>query len=237
MNKEASRRFWLGGAGALLPLLVTLLAADLPGIIDHYRDYTVGTYVGTALRYVILFVAGGGVAALNSDEKSAIKLVQLGIAAPALISSYVNAQTPAAPRQPARTATSIFVSPANAFVLSSHLQVTPGIQNADFLSDVFRGAVNPLQSVPPSHVAIAPSLKEEAESKAALARESAAKAEAAAKKAKADTEAAAANPSPESQNAAKKSTAEALSAAEKAVGDAEEAGKALVRYMAVPRGT
>src|SRR5215213_3012020 len=89
-----TRRFWIGGAGALLPLLVTLLAVDLANIIDHYRDYSFGTYVGTSLRYLALFGLGGVVAALNSDEIQPIKLVQLGIAAPALIASYVNAQPP-----------------------------------------------------------------------------------------------------------------------------------------------
>jgi hypothetical protein len=233
---RSSRRFWIGGAGALLPLLVTLLAADLPGIIDHYGDYTLGTYVGTVLRYVILFAAGGIVAALNSDESSPIKLVQLGIAVPALISSYVNAQAPTTSRQPVRGAMSIFVAPAKALELPAHLDRGPAIRNAGFLDDVFKGALNPLQSILPNHVAIVPSLKEEAEAKAALARASSEKANAAAKKAEAAAEAAAANPSPELQEAARKSAVDAANAAEKATKDSEEATKALLKYMAIPRG-
>src|SRR5277367_3721758 len=85
------QRFWIGGGGALLPVIATLLALDLGSMIDHYKDYTVGAYVGTTIRYALLFVLGGAVASLNYDEVQPIKLVQLGIAAPALVASYVNA--------------------------------------------------------------------------------------------------------------------------------------------------
>ena len=110
------RRFWIGGGGALLPLLVTLLAVDLAYIIDYYRDYTFGTYVGTALRYVLLFAAGGAVAALNTDEINPIKLVQIGIAAPALIASYVNAQPSRVASLPDHSSIAVlsFISPVNA---------------------------------------------------------------------------------------------------------------------------
>jgi hypothetical protein len=95
-------RFWIGGGGALLPLLVTLLAVDIGPLIDKAPHLTIGTYVGAAIRYLVLFTLGGIVAALNSDEVQPIKLVQLGIAAPALISTYVNAQSLKPP--PAQTA-------------------------------------------------------------------------------------------------------------------------------------
>jgi hypothetical protein len=105
-------RFVIGGAGALLPVLATLLAVDLAYVIDHFRDYTLGIYVGTGLRYLLLATLGGAVAALNSDEKKPIKLVQLGIAAPALIASYVNAQPP--PKQFKAETHLGFISVANA---------------------------------------------------------------------------------------------------------------------------
>jgi len=104
-------RFGIGGTGALLPVLVSLLAVDLAYIIDHFREYTLGIYVGTALRYMLLFILGGVVAALNSDERKPIKLVQLGIAAPALVASYMNAQV--APRQ-VKAESIGFISVANA---------------------------------------------------------------------------------------------------------------------------
>jgi hypothetical protein len=93
----SSTRFWIGGGGAMLPLLVTLLAVDLGPLIDHPSALSIGTYVGAAIRYIVLFAIGGIVAALNSDEVQPVKLVQLGIAAPALISTYVNAQPPKQP--------------------------------------------------------------------------------------------------------------------------------------------
>ncbi len=97
-TSSGMRRFWIGGAGALLPLLVTLLALDLAPIIDHPDRITLGIAVGTTIRYVALFALGGVVALLNSDEDKPIKLVQLGIGAPALIASMLNAGSPAAPR-------------------------------------------------------------------------------------------------------------------------------------------
>ena len=69
-----SNRFWIGGGGALLPLLVTLLAVDLAPLIDNAPHLTIGTYVGAAIRYLLLFAIGGVVAALNSDEIQPIKL-------------------------------------------------------------------------------------------------------------------------------------------------------------------
>ena len=91
MSQSGWRRFWIGGAGALLPLLVTLYALDLASLIDNYEEITPGVYAGTSIRYFILFLLGGIVAALHSDEDEPIKLVQIGIAAPALISSFINA--------------------------------------------------------------------------------------------------------------------------------------------------
>jgi hypothetical protein len=143
------RRFWIGGGGALLPLLVTLLALDLTSIIDNAGSYSVGTYVGTGLRYAVLFALGGIVATLNYDEKKPIKLVQLGIAAPALIASYVNAQAPAAapPRNasvPAvvRVADFSFISSAQAAEIVDRSEQP--IFVADFFRDVFRAATRPL---------------------------------------------------------------------------------------------
>ena len=84
-------RFGLGGLGGLLPLLATLVAVDLSSIaalIDSHQ-FTAGLYVGYALRVLGLFVLGGVVASLNSEVTNPIALVQIGIAAPALVTSYM----------------------------------------------------------------------------------------------------------------------------------------------------
>lgn len=84
------KRFWFGGSGALLPLLITLIGADLAVLIDQHEQLSSGMIIGAFIRYLCLFILGGFVAALHSDEKSPLKLAQLGIAAPALITSYIS---------------------------------------------------------------------------------------------------------------------------------------------------
>lgn len=154
MIKAGQRRFWIGGAGALLPLLVTLLALDLPEIIDNYSELTMGIYVGTFIRYFALFVLGGVVAALNSDENRPIKLVQLGIAAPALISSYFNVESPQAVASIASdqfTKIAIFMHTEDGFSLFSSAHASEAKQfdeqsqdriilASGFLEDIIKGA-------------------------------------------------------------------------------------------------
>jgi len=141
-----SNRFWIGGGGALLPLLVTLLAVDLAPLIDNAPHLTIGTYVGAAIRYLLLFAIGGVVAALNSDEIQPIKLVQLGIAAPALISSYVNAQQPKPPTQ----TTAVQIRMVSLDVVSSAHAAGIGARDdrpvvmAQFFQDVFKSVIAPL---------------------------------------------------------------------------------------------
>jgi hypothetical protein len=221
------QRFWIGGGGALLPLLVTLLAVDISGIIDHAAQYTVGTYVGVGLRYIILFALGGIIAALNSDEQKPIKLVQLGIAAPALVASYVNAQTananppppkPAAPVQtPGTTGFLNFVSPANATEQNGS-ERRPIVLAGGFFADVLQGLSTPLSGIGKESVRPQSDTLQHAINQAT---QSAAQAERAAKQAEAAAKKAAADQSIEAIEAAKTSSAEAVTAASKAKTDLE----------------
>ncbi len=86
------KRFLIGGGGALMPVLVSILAVDVATIIDSDSGMTTGNVVGFVIRYIILFVVGGVVAWLHEDEQKSFKLFELGIAAPALITSLVTAQ-------------------------------------------------------------------------------------------------------------------------------------------------
>lgn len=139
MSAYARRRFWIGGGGALLPLLVTLIATDLSSIIDHYDQLTPGLIVGTVIRYMALFVLGGVVAMANTDERKAIKLVQLGIAAPALISSYLNVGSPSGGKVSSMVSLGV-VAEAQAAEPARRADATDGIQVAGFLRDVLRGS-------------------------------------------------------------------------------------------------
>jgi hypothetical protein len=97
-------RFGIGGLGGLLPLLASLVAVDLSSIatlIDH-NGLTEGLCVGYAIRVFGLFALGGIMAGLNSEIRNPLALVQIGIAAPALVTSYMSgaALTKSQPQNP-----------------------------------------------------------------------------------------------------------------------------------------
>jgi len=225
------RRFWIGGGGALLPMLVTLLALDLASLIDHAGEFSMGTYVGAAIRYVILFVLGGIVAALNSDEVQPIKLVQLGIAAPALVASYVNAQPPKSdvPPQP-RHATLDLISSAQAM---DQIRAPRGtLVLAGFLADVLQGIAVPLPSIRPPNIPVnptapaptppaTPNINKDASEALQNTVDSAKQAAEAAEKAAAAARDAAEQPSPENIRAVKEKANEAATAAQRAASDAK----------------
>jgi hypothetical protein len=231
------KRFWIGGLGALIPMLLTLQRVDFAPIIDHARDYTVGVYVGTFIRYFLLFISGGGVAALNSDESKPLKLFQLGIAAPAILSAYVSAGPTNQPTGQKSAATDMhvelasFVLPRNGVksVLDLHDNSVRNI--GGFLGDVFTG----LTGAPSQLEALGPNPDQIAAEKAEAAQRYAAEAAAKAKRAAADAAAASAHPSPEAAAVSKQSAAEAAVASVKAKEAAEEASKALMDALTKPR--
>ena len=87
--------FALGALGGLLPILVSLATTDLAAFFDHTTTLTTGNMLGYGLRASVLIFLGGVVAALNSEVTQPMSLVQLGIAAPALITSAINSVPPA----------------------------------------------------------------------------------------------------------------------------------------------
>ena len=87
----ARKRFLLGGGGALMPVLVSILAVDVGAQLIAGQSYSAAEILGTAIRYTVLFIIGGFVAYLHVDEEKPFKLFELGIAAPALITSLVTA--------------------------------------------------------------------------------------------------------------------------------------------------
>jgi hypothetical protein len=225
---NSSTRFWIGGGGALLPLLVTLLAVDLGPLIDNAPHLSFGTYVGAAIRYLVLFTIGGIVAALNSDEVQPIKLVQLGIAAPALIATYVNAQPPKLPgTQTAAVHSRMFafdvISPAHA--ADAGARDDGRILVAGFLSDVYRAATAPLPRdirPPPPPVQDRAAVDRAIES----ARSSAANATAAAERAASDAARLDHQSTSEAISSVRKSAEDSRNAAEKAQFDIKALGEA-----------
>jgi hypothetical protein len=124
--------------GGFLPILASLVTVDLAPIIDNASELTVGNYCGYAIRVVGLLLLGGVVAILNSDVRQPLALVQLGIAAPALVTAYINSKPPL-PQSP-RASFSI--------ISSAHASdAEPRIQVAGFLGDVRRSIGQPLPNV------------------------------------------------------------------------------------------
>ena len=87
MAMTTVRRGLLGGVGALLPVSVSLLAVDLP---KTFEQTSVLVLLGWVLKAGVLFFLGALVAGLHRDERSPIKLLELGVVAPALITTLVN---------------------------------------------------------------------------------------------------------------------------------------------------
>lgn len=85
---KPQQRILMGGLGALTPLLINLLAVDFASLNLSPGPFV---WVGYLVRVLILFYIGAMVAYLYKDEVNMLKLFQLGVAAPALITSFMNA--------------------------------------------------------------------------------------------------------------------------------------------------
>lgn len=138
-------RFLIGGLGAMMPIFVTLLSLDYAAWINHNAEISAGHLIGFSIRYIILFLLGGVIAYLHEDEIKPYKLFQIGIAAPALVTSLVAAnsienamQSSTAPQETARIHQGhiSFSLIASANASESHSQP---IVLAGFVSDIVEG--------------------------------------------------------------------------------------------------
>jgi len=78
----------IGGLGALTPVIMNLLVVDLRVLL---LELTLIVVLGYVIRVIILFYLGGLVAFLHKDENNPLKIFELGIVAPALITALLNA--------------------------------------------------------------------------------------------------------------------------------------------------
>jgi len=141
---SALQRFAIGGLGGLLPLVVSFLSFDPATVITHLATLTLGIYVGYFIKTIVLFVLGGTLAAL-SDSATPWTLVQLGIAAPALITSYINGAGVSGPVEGSMHATSSIAIISSAYAAEAPADVP--IVSVNFLGDVWRGATVPLPKI------------------------------------------------------------------------------------------
>jgi len=82
------KKILIGGLGALTPIIMNLLVIDLEVLLVKVTLFAV---LGYLIRVIILFYLGGMTAFLHKDEDSPVKIFELGIVAPALITALINA--------------------------------------------------------------------------------------------------------------------------------------------------
>ena len=82
------KKILIGGFGALTPIIMNLLVIDLEVLLVKLTLFAVLGYI---IRVIILFYLGGMTAFLHKDEDSPVKIFELGIVAPALITALINA--------------------------------------------------------------------------------------------------------------------------------------------------
>ena len=83
---KTRHKIFIGGLGALTPIIMNLLVIDFMLL----KDLTLFAALGYAVRVIVLFYLGGLVAYLHKSEESPVKLFELGIVAPALITALLN---------------------------------------------------------------------------------------------------------------------------------------------------
>jgi len=96
--------FLWGGIGALVPSILTFTLVDHDVVARYVAGFAEGrtTYdaIGYAVRILVLFVLGGFWAFLHKGEREPMKLVQLGMLAPAMITGMINAANLSEERNP-----------------------------------------------------------------------------------------------------------------------------------------
>lgn len=106
----------IGGLGALAPIVMSLLAIDLEVLL---LNFTVLAFLGYGIRVVLLFSVGGFFAFLHKNENSPLRVFELGIVAPALITTLLSAGQVEVPKavpkpNPASPTSALFIPSAYA---------------------------------------------------------------------------------------------------------------------------
>ena len=80
-------KLFIGCLGALSPILVNLILVDLDLVLANAKALTIASYI---VRVIALCAAACLVVYLNGEEDKPIKIFQLGLAAPALLTGIIN---------------------------------------------------------------------------------------------------------------------------------------------------
>lgn len=84
---DTRTRLIIGGIGGIAPIIISLLVVDINTLIN---DLKMMDAIGLAVRCSILIFIGGLVGYLHQDETEPFKVFQLGIAAPAMLTTAIN---------------------------------------------------------------------------------------------------------------------------------------------------
>ena len=85
---KTQNKIFIGGLGALTPIILNLLVIEFEVLL---LKLTLFAILGYLIRVIVLFYLGGLIAYLHKDENSPVKIFELGIVAPALITAMLNA--------------------------------------------------------------------------------------------------------------------------------------------------
>lgn len=77
----------IGGTGALAPIILNLLVVDLNTTFANISSVKV---LGYLIRVAVLFLLGAAMAYFHKNEKNALRILELGIIAPALFTGVLN---------------------------------------------------------------------------------------------------------------------------------------------------
>ena len=94
----ALNRFIVGGVGGLAPVLLFLITGDL---VQYWIQLDTPRGIGYTARAIALFLVGGFIAYLHSDENKPFKIFEIGIAGPALLAGALTTAQLAPNRPPA----------------------------------------------------------------------------------------------------------------------------------------
>jgi SPOR domain len=84
---DTRTRLIIGGIGGIAPIIISLLVVDLRSLVNELEMMDA---IGLAVRCSVLIFIGGLVGYLHQDESEPFKVFQLGIAAPALLTTAIN---------------------------------------------------------------------------------------------------------------------------------------------------
>ena len=121
MNRDLSAKLLVGGAGGVTPLIGGLALLDAQAIATYLQGLSnpggsaLLLLIGYIIKGIFMFGVGAFWAYLHRSEKSTLKLYQLGIVAPAVISGLIYANEAKNTRNAAGTAI-----PAAELIPSAH---------------------------------------------------------------------------------------------------------------------